>query len=180
MSPLHVIFPEQLPALPYLNSRQQGRAYSKVAKSTNKMRADQRMDRHFIYYKNSLGLRYCTIRYLEPSQMLIIIWKGTAPEESIKEVEAGIMEMITRYPCRSIVNDVQDLFNTPSKILADLTRSEWDEKVAVNSGVQFIAHILPPHAALPAPRKENQAAPETRFFHHKMDAIEWLNWKKQE
>jgi len=143
------------------------------------MKEDERMLRYFIHYENSLGLKYCILRYNRARHMLSIIWKGTAVDESIQEVEAGIKKMLTKFDCRSILNDAQEFYNPPIKVLADPRESDWDLKVAANSGVQFIAHVLPLQIPLPPPQVETQDVQEVRFFHHKMDAIEWLNQKNQ-
>ncbi|MBX0331852.1 hypothetical protein K3G39_01230 [Pontibacter sp. HSC-14F20] len=133
------------------------------------------MKKTYRHYLNGLGQRYCTLRYLDERQMLSIIWKGTATQEHIDEVEKGMLEMIRQYPCRSIINDVQDFFEAPTTYLAYLTWTEWDKKVRDTSEVSCIAHVLHPEAPMPESRKESSDSPEVRFFTHKMDAVEWLN-----
>lgn len=133
------------------------------------------MQKPYKHYNNSLGQRYCTLRYMEARKMLSIIWKGTATDESINEVEKGILSMIQEFPCRSILNDVQDFFEAPSAYLAHLTWTEWDRKVFSTSEVRCIAHVLPLNAELPEPVEGSSVSPEIRFFRHKMDALEWLN-----
>ena len=137
------------------------------------------MTRYFLHFTNSLGLLFCILRYNRARHMLSIIWKGTALDESIQEVEAGIRKMLSKFDCYSILNDVQEFYNPPIEILADPRQCEWDLKVAAHSGVQFIAHVLPPQIPLPPPEVESQDVLEVRFFHHKMDAIEWLDTKAQ-
>ncbi|WP_018477590.1 hypothetical protein [Pontibacter roseus] len=133
------------------------------------------MKRPYKYYRNSLGRRYCTLRYLEMNNTLSIIWKGTAPAESIQKVEAGLMEMLQRYGCSAIISDEQEFFEAPTEVLADLTRSSWYKEVASKAGVRYIAHVLPPEEELPEPVEGNDSSPEIRFFSHKMDALEWLS-----
>ncbi|PKV75133.1 hypothetical protein [Pontibacter ramchanderi] len=130
------------------------------------------------HYQNSLGQRYCTLRYLADRKMLNIIWKGTATEESIEEVEKGILQMLRQFPCRSIINDVQDFFQAPAAYLAYLTWSEWDKNVKDASAVRCIAHVLPPDAPMPADKKRSPGSLEIRYFTHLMDAMEWLNQQK--
>ncbi|SIR02537.1 MULTISPECIES: hypothetical protein [Pontibacter] len=136
------------------------------------------MRRPYRHYRNSLGQRYCTLRYLADRKMLHIIWKGTATEESIEEVEKGILKMIRQFPCRSILNDVQDFFQAPAAYLAYLSWSEWDMKVKETSEVRCIANVLPPDAPVPPPGRNSTDSLEFKYFVHLMDAVEWLNQKK--
>lgn len=129
----------------------------------------------FIHYTNSLGQRYCTIRYHEANNMLSVIWKGTAPEESIRQVEKGLLAMLLKFQCRTILNDVQDFYQAPAAFLSYLTQSDWDKKVLEVSGVCCIANVLAPSATLPQPVEGSDDSPEIRYFSHKMDALEWLH-----
>ncbi|MFD2248023.1 hypothetical protein [Pontibacter ruber] len=133
------------------------------------------MEHNFIHYHNSLGRRYCTIRYMEENKILSLIWKGTATEESIKEVEQGVLQMLRKYDCRGIVNDVQEFFNAPTGFLSALTKQVWDKKVVSTSDVQVIAHVLPPDDILPSPVPYSTESPEIRYFPNKLDALEWVN-----
>ncbi|PVY42211.1 hypothetical protein [Pontibacter virosus] len=133
------------------------------------------MKKPYRHYRNSLGTRYCTLRYLKARKMLSVIWKGTATEESIREVEEGILEMIQEFPCRSLLSDVQDFFHAPAAYLDYLTWSEWDKMVKDSSEVRCIAHVLPPDAPIPPSIAHSEDSPEVRFFTHTMDAVEWLN-----
>ncbi|WP_181305669.1 hypothetical protein [Rufibacter sp. XAAS-G3-1] len=133
------------------------------------------MDKNFLHFTNSLGRRYCTIRYLETNQTLHLIWKGTASPESIAHVRAGVLQMLSTYPCQSILSDIQEFFHASSKVLKTLTAEDWDQKSA-NLGVRYIAHILKADAELPTPTAPN-SLPEVKYFNHPADALEWLNAK---
>ncbi|MDO6391298.1 hypothetical protein Q4E40_14250 [Pontibacter sp. BT731] len=130
------------------------------------------MKRPYKHYWNSLGQRYCTIRYLEDRKMLNVIWKGTATDESIHDVKEGLQKMLQKFPSRSILNDVQDFHQAP----ADYLRwSDWDMETFVAAGISCIAYVLPPDAPMPEIVEGSSATPEVKFFRHSMDAVEWLN-----
>jgi hypothetical protein len=126
----------------------------------------------FKHYWNSLGQRYCTIRYLRSRKMVNIIWKDTATREGIKEVSEGLRKVIRSYPCRSILNDVQEFHQGPADYLM---WADWDMEGLVQEGISYIAYVLPPEDSLPEPIEANSQTPAVRFFRHTMDAVEWLN-----
>ncbi|WP_266204314.1 hypothetical protein [Pontibacter kalidii] len=133
------------------------------------------MEQNFIHYKNSLGRRYCTIRYLENNKALSIIWKGTATGESIKEVEDGIREFIGRHDCRAVIIDVQDFFDASTEFLTDIIKYDWIKKAGSNSDIRLIANVVSPGATIPRATPESVHGPEIRFFYHKLEAVEWVN-----
>ncbi|GGG15744.1 hypothetical protein [Pontibacter amylolyticus] len=126
----------------------------------------------FKHYWNSLGQRYCTIRYLRSRKMVNLIWKGTATREGIQEVAVGLRKLISQYPSRSILNDVQEFHQGPADYLM---WSDWDMKGLVEEGIRCIAYVLPPEDTLPEPIEYSSQTPEVKFFRHTMDAVEWLN-----
>ncbi|SIT77473.1 hypothetical protein [Pontibacter indicus] len=134
------------------------------------------MKRSFKHYWNSLGQRYCTIRYLETRKMISIIWKGTATRESIREVAQGLSELIRDFPCGSILNDVQEFHQGPADYLM---WSDWNMEGLREAGIQFIAYVLPPQDPIPEPIEGKSLTPDVRFFRHTMDAVEWLNKQHQ-
>jgi hypothetical protein len=131
------------------------------------------MENNFIHFTNSLGRRYCTIRYLENHQMLHLLWKGTASPESIAHVREGVLQMLVTFPCQSIHNDIQELFRAASEVLKTLTAQDWDQRLTY-LGIKYVAHILKADAELPTLL---HGLPEVRFFSHPADALEWLNEK---
>ncbi|MCP2044283.1 hypothetical protein [Pontibacter sp. HSC-36F09] len=126
----------------------------------------------FKHYWNSLGQRYCTIRYFRSRKMVQLIWKDTATREGIKDVAIGLRKVIRKYPCRSILNDVQEFHQGPADYLM---WSDWDMEGLVEEGISYIAYVLPPEEALLEPIEASNQTPEVRFFWHMMDALEWLS-----
>lgn len=134
------------------------------------------MDPTYLHFTNSLGRRYCVVRYIKSNQLLNLIWQGTASEESIKEVREGVLQLLRSYPCTAILDDTQKLFHGPSAILFELTEADWNFKVA-DLGVARIAHVLNPNAEVPGVIPAKHGYPEVGYFTHHMDALEWLNRK---
>jgi hypothetical protein len=126
-----------------------------------------------LHFTNSLGRRYCVIRYIKASQMLHLIWRGTATKESIQEVRSGVLQLLQSYPCPYILNDTQDFFQGPTSTLYHLTESDWDAKVG-QLGVRYIAHVLHPDAEIPDTHHSNGSVPEVKFFLNLLDAMEWI------
>ncbi|WP_299824807.1 hypothetical protein [uncultured Pontibacter sp.] len=134
------------------------------------------MQHKFMHFRNSLGRRYCTLRHRRMYNLIGVSWKGTAPEESIKDVKASILQMVKHHNCNAILNDVQDFYSAPTEILAELTKIEWDEE-AYNAGVQYLAHVLKPDSDSPLAEDVTVKGLEIKFFTTKLDALDWLKSK---
>jgi hypothetical protein len=131
------------------------------------------MEHEFRHFKNSLGRTYCTMRYFPSDTFLSIIWKGTAPEESIKEVRDSMVELLNMKGCAAVINDVQEFYSASTEVLADLTESDWD-KEAHRLGVRYIAHVLKPDTAMPATPQPSHNGPQIKYFFDKIEAVDWI------
>ena len=131
------------------------------------------MEQNFKYFKNSLDRIYCNIRYFQDGNLLVVTWKGTASEQSIKEVKESILQMIREHHCTAILNDVQDFYSTPTAVLAGLTVSDWDKEVR-RLGVHQIAHVLKQDHIPSKTEVTSTPGLTIKFFTEKLEALTWL------
>lgn len=129
------------------------------------------MEQTYIHIKNSLGQRFCTIRYLENNNLILIVWRGPGSENSISQVKSSIVEMLVRYRCPAIINDVQGFFTGPTEALLHM---DW-ELEAHSLGVRYLAHNLSPNAHCPAIQPATESRPEVRYYNNMVDAAAWIN-----
>ncbi|WP_461489954.1 hypothetical protein [Pontibacter sp. HJ8] len=113
------------------------------------------------------------MRYFSSDTFLSIIWKGTAPEESIKEVRNSMVELLAMKGCGAVVNDVQEFYSASTEVLAELTESDWD-KEAHRLGVRYIAHVLKPDTDMPAASPQALDGPKIKYFFDKIEAVNWI------
>ena len=107
--------------------------------------------------------------------MLTLLWKGTAPEESIRAVRESLVALLQQNKSLIILNDVQQLFAAEAGLLRELGTAEWDRLVA-NMGIKALVHVLKPESEIPIePENESSGLLTIKYFHSKFDAIEWIN-----